>query len=320
MTHLLIRFICIASSCSKNDIAPLLASVAGPICIMELPHIGQNCVVCNRNDYLPFKCSHCGRIVCIDHKIRHGSDCPLAKDAFVFRTSSDAPPESLKEACDFCKKITLKLELIKCDHCNQNNCLYHRHQVNHNCKQLQKAKERQQYESDERRRQQQQAIDRLKEGLMTKSESKKIEFTDAHSTNVLPVDSKKQALARRVRVMKLKSTACGPPNILDQDKLFFEVMFLHEPNSRLSDPAKHGSKLAVFTTAKYTIGHMVDWSSSQLGLTNQNHIDNCDQLTFKVAGKDFYLDNRTLLSQYLNANELASGDQLLLIYTHNSQL
>lgn len=283
---------------------------------MELPHIGETCVICNRNDYLPFKCAHCTKIVCIDHKVNHGFDCPLARTKFEFDISSKTNAESIRKACDFCRKITLELELSKCLHCSGNHCLYHRHQIQHKCPKLaldSEARLRDEVEKNEKR---QEALNRLK--AVTEVAQRPIHVNHSQA----PIDLKKVALARRVNVMRIKQSARGPPNVLDKDKLFFEAEFKHNPQSSLSNASKNGKKLNIFATRAHTIGRLVDFTASELDITNRNQISGSDQIVFQAAGVDSLqsvtLDSQFTFQHYLEANVLVSGDKLFITYESQS--
>lgn len=286
---------------------------------MELPHIGQACVVCNRNDYLPFKCSKCDKIICIDHRTDHGSDCPLNKSEFVYDNSK--PVESLKQTCDFCHKITLKLELTKCSQCLAHHCLYHRHQMQHNCIKLDEDKKTRELEDAARVARQQEALDTLKQVQRVTCTSSKA--TVITTTRQALQDPKKQALARRVRIMKIRQLARGPPNILDKDKIYFEVKFVHEPKSSLSLEGRNGKSVNIFATAKHSVGRLIDWAADELDVTNKNHTLDCDQLIFRVqpTGTEelpfINLDNGSIFQRYLDSGEVSSGDELQITYALN---
>lgn len=279
---------------------------------MELPHLGQQCEVCRRNDYLPFKCTHCDKIVCVDHRNDHGLECSLNKAHYEV-TPDVLDSASIKQACDYCRKITLKLELVECQHCKEQHCLYHRHQVQHDCKQLEKDQIIIKKEIEDRSERQREALNKLKE--ITK-------LRPYAPTNppksIQPIDPKKQELARRVRVMKIKQFARGPPNILQEDKIYFEVRFAHEPQSPLSDPAKHNTSVKIFTTLKHTLGRMIDWSSDELRLINKNHLQETSQLIFQKrtdSGDLITLDSQKCFSFYLNNTQLLNGDEIIITYT-----
>lgn len=280
---------------------------------MELPHIGKNCEVCRRNDYLPFKCSHCDKIVCVDHKTDHGTECILNKSHY------EATPDTLvgatiKQACDYCKKITLKLELVECHHCKGFHCLYHRHQVQHECRQLDVNQDIVKRELLERSERQKEALDKLKAITKPKSNAP----SSAPKANIQLIDPKKQELARKIRVMKIRQFARGPPNILQEDKIYFEIKFIHEPESPLSDPSKQETSIKIYTTKKHTLGRMIDWSADELHLTNKNHLQDTSQLIFKKQTNTEHLvalDSQKCFSFYLDSGQLLNGDEIILTYT-----
>jgi hypothetical protein len=283
---------------------------------MELPHIGATCVVCNRNDYLPFKCQHCTKIVCIDHKEDHGADCPLSRTSFDAKIDLKSP-ESIRQACDFCKKITLQLELSKCPHCHGKHCLYHRHQVQHTCAKLAEETETRKLEEAAKIQKQQEALSKLK-AKQTVNPAREAPKLD-HSVQTR-LDPKKLALARRVNVMRIKQSARGPPNVLDQDKLFFEVEFIHNPESKLSNESKHGKKLNIYATKTHTVGRLVDFSSHELDITNKNQLHDSDQLVFQLKEHSncTVLDSQATFQHYLDSGLLDSGDKLLMTHHKSS--
>lgn len=278
---------------------------------MELPHIGKNCMVCNRNDYLPFKCSYCEMIVCVDHRTNHGNKCSL--NELVFDKSNNVPPnESLKAACDYCKRKTLSLELVKCNHCSMKHCLYHRHQVQHQCPELAEAQTK--ADQSARSARQQEALDYLKTSLEG-SNSK----PTCSATKTKPTDPKKQQLARRIRIMKIKQGARGPPNVLEADKIFFEVRFKHEAKSLISNSQRE-NVLKIFTTRNHPVGRMVDWSADELNVINRNHLVGPDLLVFKKeldSGELLTLDSHKIFSHYMDGQTLENGDELILTYDVN---
>lgn len=288
---------------------------------MELPHIGQTCVICNRTDYLPFKCTHCDKTVCVDHKTNHGFECPLNGSHFEASISGGCPSESLKQACDYCKKITLKLELTECLYCKTFNCLYHRHQVQHSCPKLAESKELFKEEQEKRVERQTAALDKLKANIKQQPSSSSQETISTNQRKqAQQLDPKKRELARRLRVMKIKQFARGPPNIAPEDKIYFEVRFEHEPESPLSQASKHGKSVKMFTTAKHSIGRMLDWSAEELGIVNKNNLSDSFQLVFKKANEScdselITLEYKKSFSYYLDNKELQNGDEIILTYS-----
>lgn len=291
---------------------------------MELPHIGLTCSVCNRNDYLPFKCTSCAKVVCIDHRANHGADCPLTQTSFV--AEPKAVSESLKQACNFCRKITLKLELSRCQHCPGNHCLYHRHQVQHECPQLARDKLARDQQTEIRLMRQQEALNRLK---ATVGEAGSRQQQQQQTKNQVITDPKKSALAKRVRLMKMKQSATCPKGLIhdtsiqtDQDKLFLEVRFVHEPQSELSQESLDGKSVNIWTSPKWTVGQTLDYPAHLLGATNKNHLEGSDRLVLmrhsRSTNKLIDLDTTATFQQYLDTKELESGDILLLTYARGA--
>lgn len=278
---------------------------------MELPDIGQVCVICRRNDYLPFKCSHCEKIVCIDHRADHGPDCPLEKSTFLADLNN--PATSLRAACDFCRKITLELELSKCDKCNSRHCLHHRHYVQHNCTKHEDDISRAKREAEDKVKRQQEAVNLVKDTYKPKP---------SHPVTVkpaLPLDPKKRELAKRLRIMRLKQFAKGPPNILDADRIYFEVKFAHEPKSSISSESKHGRSVKIYTRKDYTVGRMVDWCAAELDVPNKNNLVGADELVFQKpseTGDDnlLTLSNNSSFDENIQAKSVDNGDELTLTY------
>lgn len=293
---------------------------------MELHHIGKNCCVCNRNDYLPFKCNHCDKIVCIDHKSNHGSGCP-----YQIELTSKATIEpnklnqgsNLKAGCDFCKKITLKLELSECSHCHMNNCLYHRHQIQHDCSQLAVEAANRKEVNDSKIARQSEALEKLRAKINHDTSKQQISTATTNKIVDKPiVDPKKLALSRRINIMKIKQTAKGPPNIDMDQRLYFQVKFIHEPKAKSSPASKDGAMARIFASTKHTIGRLIDWSADELKLINKNDIIGSDMLQFAIRladGTILELDSLAPFSRYIETNQLASGDEILLTYVPNDK-
>lgn len=267
-------------------------------------------MICNRNDYLPFKCSYCDMIVCVDHRMNHGNHCSLNELSFD-KPDSIASYESLKSACDYCKRKTLTLELVQCHDCSSKHCLYHRHQAQHECKVFNDIQKASKAEDEARIAKQKEALAHLKSNLAPSNSA-----SSNLALKTIPLDPKKAQLARRLRVMRIKQSARGPPNVMEVDKVFFEVRFKN--NLKSSIPNTNSEKvLKVFTTKAHRVGRMVDWCADEFGVINKNHLDGEDQLILKKEldfGKQLALDSQKDFSYYLQDKQLENGDDLILTY------
>ncbi|KAF2356800.1 Zinc finger AN1-type [Trinorchestia longiramus] len=130
---------------------------------MELPHIGEHCseVACRQLDFLPFTCSLCKKIYCLQHHKVSAHDCTEARTVDVqvpvcplcdqaVPAPRGQPPDiaisrHLDDNCKVKKKKIFtnkccytnckKKEMmpIECRDCGLNFCLSHRHPNDHQC-------------------------------------------------------------------------------------------------------------------------------------------------------------------------------------------
>lgn len=251
-------------------------------------------------------------IVCVDHRTNHGSGCSLNEHYFD-KLDHIVSNDSLKSACDYCRRKTLTLELVQCHDCSLRHCLYHRHQEQHECKVSDNNQRTSKIEAEFKTVKQKEALALLKANLGTSSSSgSSVDW----AAKARPIDPKKAQLARRLRVMSIKQGARGPPNILEADKLFFQIRFRPEPKSRIFDQ-KLEKALKVFTMKSHRVGRVIDWSADELGVVNKNHLDGEDQLVLQKeldSGECLTLDSLKEFSHYLQDEQLENGDELLLTY------
>lgn len=274
---------------------------------MELPHIGEVCVICRRNDYLPFKCSHCEKIVCIEHRTNHGEECPIYN---LESATNFSETDSILVPCDYCKKPSLKLELVVCIACSKSHCLTHRHQVEHDCLKLEQQKLEHFREKARKSLMLNETLEKLRSSCKTTS-------APLFAQPIAASDTKKHALARRLRIMRIKQSARGPPNILDSDKIYFEVTFVHHPGSRLSSNLSNNRKAKFYASPKHTVGRLVDWVSDDMAIVNKNNLDGQDILYFYKKGDSRELqelDSQKTFGEYIDAGEIDNGDELCMSY------
>uniref|UniRef100_A0A4P6D7F7 Putative zinc finger an1 type protein rhodnius neglectus n=1 Tax=Rhodnius prolixus TaxID=13249 RepID=A0A4P6D7F7_RHOPR len=144
---------------------------------MEFPELGKHCSfnICNRLDFLPLKCDACQNIFCYEH-IRYETHkcaagclkdvqvpvCPLCNKpvsssrgqrpdiAVGHHIDNDCQSDPavgcrqvFKHRCALkgCKKK--EVVPIKCNDCNFNYCVTHRHSTDHNCAGINKSSQSQ---------------------------------------------------------------------------------------------------------------------------------------------------------------------------------
>ncbi|XP_014784650.1 AN1-type zinc finger protein 2A isoform X1 [Octopus bimaculoides] len=138
---------------------------------MEFPHLGANCgeSTCKMLDFLPMKCDACSQVFCRDHiqyathkcpesykKDNQVPVCPLCNTPIGLKKGelpdvvighhidndcqSDPARQRRKiyvNKCSFkgCKQK--EMVPVRCDRCQKNYCLKHRHEQDHKCTSLQ---------------------------------------------------------------------------------------------------------------------------------------------------------------------------------------
>lgn len=137
---------------------------------MEFGHIGKHCSEpsCRTLDFLPFTCSGCGNVYCLDHRTAKAHNCShkITEDERKLHTCPlcDTPLTILKDQdineivelhiqrgckseqeerraskkCSVKGCKTIELVPIVCQGCQKQFCLKHRFDVEHNCPRLQK--------------------------------------------------------------------------------------------------------------------------------------------------------------------------------------
>ena len=136
---------------------------------MEFNDVGTHCQAanCNQQDFLPFKCDHCSKLLCLNHKgyYAHGCDgdaskditsieCPICKKSVKFTRdknaddvwsihymsdcSQTATSEKPTEKCGLsgCGTVLGTSNWYNCPKCRLKVCLSHRLPEDHACKSL----------------------------------------------------------------------------------------------------------------------------------------------------------------------------------------
>eukprot|EP00276_Gloeochaete_wittrockiana_P004286 CAMPEP_0184665504 /NCGR_PEP_ID=MMETSP0308-20130426/57469_1 /TAXON_ID=38269 /ORGANISM="Gloeochaete witrockiana, Strain SAG 46.84" /LENGTH=380 /DNA_ID=CAMNT_0027109537 /DNA_START=39 /DNA_END=1178 /DNA_ORIENTATION=+ len=137
---------------------------------MEFPDLGKNCDICNQLDFLPFRCI-CGGTYCHEHQSYASHNCPRESEMnrivpicplcnVVVPTRKNEDPDAKVDEhislncpkpskrktavpCSFpsCKKR--ELVPVSCKACRRPFCVSHRHELDHECPRLSKAKAKQ---------------------------------------------------------------------------------------------------------------------------------------------------------------------------------
>lgn len=93
---------------------------------MDFTDLGKHCHFCKQQDYLPIKCTYCGKYCCSTHASNH--NCLFKKDNIVKFKKKE---RQTKFKCSKCKKGVY--DDITCRLCKKQFCIADRHPELHNC-------------------------------------------------------------------------------------------------------------------------------------------------------------------------------------------
>lgn len=96
--------------------------------------IGKHCEEnsCHQLDFLPIKCSHCGKTFCKIHSSTAGHKCENFSET-IKTFKKFVPPETTKCFMEKCDKVVM----TKCPICQLDFCLDHRLEIDHKCSKAQ---------------------------------------------------------------------------------------------------------------------------------------------------------------------------------------
>ncbi|XP_073969076.1 AN1-type zinc finger protein 1-like isoform X2 [Rhodnius prolixus] len=166
---------------------------------MEFPKTGKQCNVkyCKLLEFLPVKCAHCQLEFCKDHSDTTSHECTKYKDNFI--TEKKVSP-SYK--CNLAGCKSSDAVEMKCILCKKHFCLQHRH---HGCLDTapSTSKKEKQRASKEQFKQAKAETDKMVQDTLR--------------------NAKNRALANKIKLMKIKSSAVGDNQIPVKDRVFFLV-------------------------------------------------------------------------------------------------
>lgn len=167
--------------------------------------------------------------------------------------------------CLFCDKAFSVLEVVLCSGCDKKFCLQHRHKVDHACTR----------EAEPTNEATPEALERQK---MIKVMLERIRQSKVGAGVVLKNKGRKDdALALKVAMMKLKSTAVGQASIPQAERFYNFVTFVPNEHSFGQDELKI-DKRAIYMCREWSVGRCVDWIAQQFKLINKNNIQSQPKL------------------------------------------
>ncbi|XP_033626264.1 AN1-type zinc finger protein 1-like [Asterias rubens] len=254
--------------------------------------IGKHCSVktCKQLDFLPFQCSACSGIFCLDHRSLDNHNCSQVNITHEYNPL-DAPTSY---GCCFSECKERELIPVCCEHCRQNFCLSHRHQQDHECAKLE--------ERTPRMAKTAQLVEKIQESYKAK---------EAVSTK-RKVGAKSQKTAAKVALMKMKMKALGDKGIPQTERLYFKVVLPHDETSELASQA-------MFFSSVWSIGRAIDKVATTVKLRNENNIATAKKLRLFHPETGEVLAMETTLNTLLEGeNPLYNGGAIILEYVPDS--
>lgn len=93
---------------------------------MEFSNLGKHCSKCKQQDYLPFECDYCNKILCKEH--RSGSNHKCIHEDTLKNIKKEKKPR-----CTNCKRKIRYSDRSSCSLCRYKYCKKHITFENHNC-------------------------------------------------------------------------------------------------------------------------------------------------------------------------------------------
>ena len=252
----------------------------------ELPHLGKHCshVECKRLDFLSIGCTGCAQAFCKDHFAFDNHNCSrqFLKEAPKKELCSDNSERSFRCSLPDCSNS--ELTPVTCPFCEANFCLQHRHQPDHNCKNLETKPDRMQ---------------------QTKQHVQDILNKPNNDHKASTKGRKSKAMAAKVALMKIKQKAVGDKGLPDSERVYMNIIV----------PAKYKSLIKpVFVSKQWSVGKSIDDIASRLKLENRNNDTTAEKLKLlDPETKDAFLFER-VVSELLSEESLFNGGTLLLEY------
>ncbi|XP_030831893.1 AN1-type zinc finger protein 1 [Strongylocentrotus purpuratus] len=259
--------------------------------------IGKHCSInsCNRLDFLPFVCTGCAGVFCLEHKSKDGHNCSEAHSIAnpVKENGEYVAPVIYTCALTGCKRT--EVVPVTCEHCHKNFCLGHRHQTDHQCTEL---------PTDG------------KAAPMAKTAQLVQDIKDSKKTTGTGVKTKGKGaksakMAAKVAMMKMKMHALGDSSIPQKERVFFQV---HLPKGHSE------SHKPMFFSNMWSVGKTVDRIAALLRLKNENNIASAKKLRLfhPERGDVFTMDAKleSLLADDA-ASPIYSGGGIILEYVEN---
>lgn len=248
----------------------------------EFPELGEQCFHCQTLDFLPVVCDFCKETFCKHHLPTIVHDCKSYTEADNILTL-ECPEKNVYERCNFCRQqVKNRHEMVNCDKCNQLHCLHHRLAESHDCSVLKKENP-------------------------PKTPFEVVLPVTRPSAKVTGIKgAKNDALAKKVRLMKLKQSAVGLSSIPQSERIYFTLHIS-------SNTSSHG----IFLSSQWSIGKCVDFVADKFGVKNNNNKNNMPKLMLSNEDEQL-LPFEAKINELITQNLVENGQKLTLKYVDSS--
>ncbi|XP_022092121.1 AN1-type zinc finger protein 1-like [Acanthaster planci] len=254
--------------------------------------IGKHCSVksCKQLDFLPFQCTGCSEIFCLEHR---SFDAHCCSQANITQDHKDFGGPTSYE-CSFPGCEDRELIPVSCQHCGNNYCLSHRHQQDHECTKLVEALPRMAKTAE--------LVEQIQESYKAKGAT----------VSKRKIGAKSQQTAAKVALMKMKMNALGDKAIPQSERLYFKVALPREHDSDLKGQA-------IFFSSVWSVGRAIDKVASIVKLRNDNNVATAKKLRLfhPETGEILPVDMR-LSSLLEGETPLYNGGCVILEYVKES--
>jgi predicted nucleic acid binding AN1-type Zn finger protein len=285
--------------------------------------------LCGQQDFLPFTCSHCRRVFCLEHRetAQHNCTvdltargkmptCPVCSQ--TIKTKAEDVPDAIvnRHILSGCKSDVFDVQLEKkkikdakacavptchnpekfdtivCVACGATFCLKHRHQDLHKCPKLTKGPEKRGNA----------AASRLLDKIAEKKAAKAAEPAGAPK----PRTEKEQALAQT----RLRMRAKGEATVKEHQRFYLEILF---PKASINGAPLDKKPEAMWFDMNWTVGRVLEKIGTSCGVENRNHEQAAKKLQLTSVQSQAVFPHDVALN--LLIPELRSGDTVQLVYT-----
>jgi len=269
---------------------------------MEFPTLGKQCHEkdCKLLDFLPFECSACKKIFCLEHRSYAAHHCqsltdiiipecpicgaiiPVAKgedpdvkvDQHINQGCQPLPQKEKSNKCGVTRCKNHEVVPVICKQCDKNFCFAHRLPQDHACEQTEKPSKK------------------AKGGGYILGGTSR------------PVAAKDNPTARKVALMKLKMHAKGDEKVIPEKRYYLEVVYGY------GEGVKPTPKM-MFFDPNWSVGKVLDYVADAGHIENKNNVSKEDKLHLISLKTGTPLSYDLKLSQ-IDSSVLQSGDSVLL--------